>query len=150
MIIDILENADRYLSLNRRMKEGFRFLMEPDLETLPAGMHEIYFDRVFAIVEEGKGRNKDEAELEAHEKYLDIQLVVSGQDSIGWKRVADCTKVSKAYDPDNDIKFFSDKPDVWLPVAPGTFVIFHPEDAHMPRISAGELKKVIVKIALDQ
>lgn len=150
MILDILDNADRYLTLNKGFRDGFAFLMRSDLKALAAGYHRIFSDRVFALVEDGPGRDKSDAELEAHEKYIDIQLVVDGIDTVGWKLKSNCKNVSKAYDSKKDIQFFKDEPDVWLPVHPGEFVILFPEDAHMPMISSGHLRKVIVKIALDQ
>jgi len=150
MILDILDNADRYLTLNKGFREGFAFLMRSDLKALASGYHKIFSDRVFAIVEHGPGRDKNDAELEAHEKYIDIQLVVAGVDTIGWKLTSSCKQISKAYDSKKDIGFFRDEPDIWIPVHPGQFVILYPEDAHMPMISAGQLRKVIVKIAMDQ
>jgi len=150
MILDILDNADRYLTLNKGFREGFAFLMRSDLKALATGHHKIFSDRVFAIVEDGPGRDKNDAELEAHEKYIDIQLVVAGVDSIGWKLTLSCKQVSKAYDSKMDIQFFKDEPDLWLPVQTGQFVILFPEDAHMPMISSGQLRKVIIKIAMDQ
>jgi YhcH/YjgK/YiaL family protein len=150
MIVDVLENADRYLALGRWFKEGFSFLMRSDLKELSPGRHDIYYDRVYAIVENTIGRKRENAQLEAHEKHIDIQLVVSGTDTMGWKLKSTCQKVSRKYDPGDDLQFFADEPDVWLPVSAGTFVIFHPEDAHMPLISPDKLQKVVIKIAVDQ
>jgi YhcH/YjgK/YiaL family protein len=124
--------------------------MRSDLQKLAPGRHEVANDRVFALVEDAPGRKREQAELESHEKYIDIQLVVSGTDMMGWKRTATCTQISKEYHPAKDIRFFKDTPDVWLPVSAGMYAIFFPEDAHMPMISDGHLRKVVMKIALDQ
>ena len=43
-----------------------------------------------------------------------------------------------------------DEPDAWLATKSGAFAIFFPEDAHMPLISAGQLHKVVVKVAVEQ
>jgi len=150
MILDVLDNADRYLTLNKGFKTAFSFLMRSDLQKLAPGRHEVANDRVFALVEDAPGRQPEQAELESHEKYIDIQLVVTGIDTMGWKRTATCMQVSKAYHPDKDIGFFKDKPDVWLPVSAGMYAIFFPEDAHMPMISSERIRKVVMKIALDQ
>jgi len=150
MILDVLENADRYLTLNKGFKTAFSFLMRSDLQKLAPGRHEVANDRVFALVEDAPGRQPEQAELESHEKYIDIQLVVTGMDTMGWKRTATCTQVSKAYHPGKDTGFFKNKPDVWLPVSAGMYAIFFPEDAHMPMISTERIRKVVMKIALDQ
>ena len=150
MILDVLDNADRYLTLNKGFKTAFSFLMRSDLQKLAPGRHEVANDRVFALVEDAPGRQPEQAELESHVKYIDIQLVVAGTDTMGWKRTATCTQVSKEYHPGKDIGFFKDKPDVWLPVSAGMYAIFFPEDAHMPMISRERIRKVVMKIALDQ
>lgn len=150
MIIDILDNADRYLGFNKGFRRAFGFLMRDDLLKIDPGRHEVDSDRVFAIVEDAQGRDRKVAQLEAHDKYIDIQLVVKGTDNMGWKLRSSCTDISKPYDQKMDILFFNDEPDAWLPVTAGTFAIFLPEDAHMPLISEGRLRKVIMKVAVDQ
>jgi YhcH/YjgK/YiaL family protein len=150
MILDVLDNADRYLTLNKGFRNGFAFLMRSELKKLKPGRHDIHTDRVFAIVEDGPGRKRDGAELEAHEKYIDIQLVVDGADTMGWRMKSTCTQVSKSYDAGEDIQFFRDEPESWFTVRPESFVIFFPEDAHMPSLSAERLRKIVVKIAVDQ
>ena len=150
MIIDVLDNADRYLGFNKGFRRAFSFLMRDDLLKLEPGKYKVDSDRVYAIVEDAQGRNKNDAQLEAHEKYIDIQLVVDGTDKMGWKLKSSCTDVSVPYDEKKDIRFFKDEPDAWLPVSAGTFAIFLPDDAHMPLISEGRLRKVIMKVAVDQ
>ena len=39
---------------------------------------------------------------------------------------------------------------IWLPVASGMFVVFFPEDAHLPLISPGLIHKVVVKVAVGK
>ena len=150
MILDVLDNADRYITLNKGFREGFAFLMRSNLKELASGRHDIHTDRVFALVEDGKGRRREDAQLEAHEKYIDIQLVVEGFDNIGWKLKSACGDVAKKYDPKTDVQYFRDEPAGWLPVSEGSFLILFPEDAHMPMIADGRLRKVVVKIAVDQ
>ncbi|MDQ6951228.1 MAG: YhcH/YjgK/YiaL family protein, partial [Mariprofundales bacterium] len=66
--------------------------MRSDIKAIPAGKHVIDGDRIFAIVEQGLGREKADALLETHENYIDIQLVLSGVDTMGWKPKAWCTQ----------------------------------------------------------
>ena len=150
MILDVFENAHRYLALNNGFAKAFEFLMRPQLNELPVGKHEIDGDRVYAVVDKNPGRKKEEALLETHEKYIDIQLVLAGTDEMGWKPKSSCKQPSQEYDQETDIQFFTDDPDVWLPVKPGMFAIFFPEDAHMPLISSGQLHKVIAKVAVSE
>lgn len=150
MILDVLENAHRYLALHQGFAKAIEFLLRPDLLDLPVDRYEIDGDRVYAMVAREPGRKKDDALLETHEQYIDIQLVLAGTDEMGWKPKSSCQQPSGAYDHAEDIQFFADAPDAWLPVGPGIFVIFFPEDAHLPLISAGQLHKVVVKVAVEQ
>jgi len=150
MILDALENIDRYLSMNRGFEKAAKFLQHSELNQHAMGKHEIDGDRVFAIVENTVGRDKKDAQLEAHEQYIDIQLVLKGIDNMGWKPTSACKQISQAYNLNADIKFFADEPEIFLPVSAGMFAIFFPNDAHMPLISSEHLHKVVVKIKLVQ
>jgi len=148
MILDILENAHRYLVMNKGFAKAFQFLLRPDLKELPVGKYEIDGERLYAMVSIGPGRRKEDALLETHEKYIDIQLVLAGTDEMGWKPKLLCKKPSGEYNHKSDLQFFADEPDTWLSTKSGAFAIFFPEDAHMPLISSGQLHKVVVKIAV--
>jgi YhcH/YjgK/YiaL family protein len=147
MILDVLENSLRYQTLNPGFDSAFTFLSRPDLMALPAERYEIDGDRVYATVSRSPGRRPEEARLETHEKYIDIHLVLAGNDQMGWKPASLCKSPSGEYDHDADVRFFEDRPDVRLSVGAGSFTIFFPEDAHMPAISDGQLHKVVVKVA---
>jgi biofilm protein TabA len=148
MILDVLENAYNYLALNKGFAKAVDFLLRPELRHLPVGKYEIDGERVYAMVSKDPGRKKEDALLETHEKYIDIQLVLAGTDTMGWKPKSLCKNPSGAYSRKEDIQYFTDEPDAWISTQSGAFVIFFPEDAHMPLISSGHLHKVVVKVAV--
>lgn len=150
MIFDVLENADRYVALHQGFSKAFAFLRRPDLHALPEDRYVIDGDRLYAMVARDEGRVREGAQLEAHGRYIDIQLVLGGTDTMGWKARSSCCRPAGAYDTETDEQLFDDEPDLWLPTTPGAFVVFFPEDAHMPLIGAGPLHKVVVKILVDQ
>jgi YhcH/YjgK/YiaL family protein len=150
MVLDILENAHRYVDMNKGFAKAFEFLNRSDLRQLPVGKYEIDGEHVYAIVDRANGREKETALLETHNKYIDIQLILEGIDNMGWKSRYFCTQPTCEYDQEADIQFFADKPDTWLSTESGFFAIFFPEDAHMPLISSEQIHKVVVKIALDK
>lgn len=146
MILDVLENAPRYVALNKGFAKAIEFLLRPELKELPVAKYELDGDRVYAMVSKDYGRKKEEAQLETHEKYADIQLVLAGTDDMGWKSKSLCKQPAGGYDQKTDIQFFEDEPDAWIATKSGAFVIFFPEDAHMPMISSGQIHKVVVKV----
>lgn len=146
MIVDTLDNSTRYTALHAKFAQAFSFLQKEDLSKREEGRYEIDGDEIFAIVAREQGREKDEALLEIHNTYIDIQVVVSGIDEMGWKARSACTAPAGPYSSEDDIQFFTDTPSTWITTPPGHFVIFFPEDAHLPLISSTVLHKVIVKI----
>lgn len=148
MILDRLDNAKRWLALNPHFAKAFEFLRRHNLRELPLERHVIDGDRVYATAMKGPGKPREAAHLEAHRKYIDIQVVISGTDEMGWKNKATCKTPHGAYDPDKDAEFFADTPDAWVAVGPGAFTVFFPEDAHAPMLGHGELHKVVVKVAV--
>lgn len=150
MILDRVENLPLYLSLNPGFEKAWEFLSRDDLTSLAADRYEIDGERVFAIISDITARRREDAKLEAHERYIDIQVVLAGNEIIGWKSKALCGTPSRAYNPDRDVQFFPDDPEVWLAVPAGSFAVFFPEDPHMPGIGDGEIRKIVVKVAVDQ
>ena len=148
MIIAKLEDYAKYAPLHAGLDAGFAFLQKPELGQLADGRHAIDGERVFAIVARGFGRGQAESPLEFHRRYLDIQYVVSGVDSIGWLPTMECKHVKSIYDPESDLGFFLDRPATWCRVPPGNFTLFFPEDAHAPLGGSGPYHKVVVKVAL--
>ena len=149
MLIDYLQNADRYSRLHSRFAGGFAFLRRADVAQLPDGRHEIDGERLFAVVSRDQGRGREQSLLEAHRRYIDIQFVISGEDCIGWLPIADCSRVSSPYDAEKDLEFFFDRPTTWLAVTPGRFAVFYPEDAHAPLATRGPIHKAVVKVAVN-
>ena len=147
MILDTLNNAAKYAGLKIGISEAFGFLDQPGLAELPAGKYEISGDRVYAIIERVNGRKVEDGELEAHRKYIDIQYVISGDESMGWKNREGLVN-SMDYDEGRDLEFFQGEPASIVRVPPRSFAVFLPTDAHLPLIGEGPIHKVIVKVAV--
>jgi YhcH/YjgK/YiaL family protein len=149
MIIDTIANAQRYTALHPLFPRVLEYIRQTDLLTLPNGRHKIFGDDVLAIVERASGRRREDAQLECHRKYIDIQLVLNGVDEMGWKPLANCHQQACLYDSAHDIQFFNDVPDVWLTTVANAFCIFFPEDAHAPLVSTQPIHKIVFKVAVN-
>ncbi|MFZ5774514.1 MAG: YhcH/YjgK/YiaL family protein [Thermodesulfobacteriota bacterium] len=150
MILDRIENFPQYLSLSKGFAKAAAFLARKDLAMLADGRYELDGDRVYAMVSRVAGRARDGAELEAHRRYIDIQLVLAGTETMGWKPASACTELSGEYDQETDFQLFADEPASWIATNPGCFVVFFPDDAHMPLLSRDHLHKVVIKVAVEQ
>jgi YhcH/YjgK/YiaL family protein len=149
MIFASLSGFERYLNLHPLFPRVFEFIRATDFSALAPGRHSIVGDDLFAIVEQVSGRSREAAKLECHRRYIDIQLVLSGVDEMGWKALTDCHAPLADYSMEKDVRFFADAPATWIATPPGHFCVFFPEDAHAPLVSDGDIRKVIFKIAVN-
>lgn len=151
MILDTLENAERYFPLHAGFRQACEFLRNADLTKLVPGKNPIDGDKLFVVLNQGQGRGREGVKLEAHRQYIDIQYTIGGTDEIGWRPVGACTQIATPYDAARDVGFFADTPEAWVAVPPGSFAIFFPEDAHAPMGAPAEsqLLKAVVKVAVD-
>ncbi|WP_162052609.1 YhcH/YjgK/YiaL family protein [Pontibacter pamirensis] len=148
MVLDSLQNANRYYTLHPLFEQAFRFLQETDLLALSQGQQAIEGRNLFAIISEGTGTTEKEAKLEVHRKYIDLQYVISGTDHMGWKSLAFCEQPDIPYIEERDAAFFPDKTGNWFDVPAGYFTIFYPDDAHAAMITEETVRKVVLKIAV--
>ena len=148
MTLDRTETLTDYASLHPLIPAAAKFLSRPDLADLPDGRYEIQGEEVYAMIMRAPGKAEKEAKLEAHNRYIDVQALLSGEEAIGYRLRATCTQPIDEYDQEKDIIFFEDDSDGWIPVKSGQFAIFLPHDAHAPMVSTGDLHKVVVKLAL--
>ena len=146
MILDALKNSAQYESVHPRFKKAFEFLHKTDLVALPLGKLELEGSDLFVNVVEIEGKSADEAKMETHNRYIDIQVPVTASETMGWIAVNQLKQTTQEYNPDKDVAFFGDKATSFVNVLPFQFAIFFPEDAHQPGIAEGTHKKVIVKV----
>lgn len=145
MILDTLENADKYAKLHPQFAAAFAFLRRADLASLDKGRHEVAGDALYAMVVKGPGRGREAAKMEMHRRYIDIQYTVAGTDEIGWRTVCECVG-GKGFDEAKDCELFDPAVDAWVKTKPGSFAIFFPEDGHAPMAGVGDLHKVVMKV----
>lgn len=138
MIIDNLANSEKYTCLHKDFKLVFDFLKNNDLSKLECGKHQLRGDEVFFNLQEYE--TKPTQKLEAHKKYIDIQVIAVGEEYMGYTNI-DNTSLSESYDNERDVMFLNGNVDKLL-ATNKNFLIFYPEDAHMPALSVNEPKKV--------
>jgi YhcH/YjgK/YiaL family protein len=78
----------------------------------------------------------------------DIQIPISCEETFGYSPVSDLPAAE--YDSEKDYTLYGDtKPQTYVTVKPGQFVIFFPQDGHAPCIiDKPEIKKAIFKVRI--
>ena len=148
MIIDTLSNAKKYFCVHPSFPKAFEFIESQKLQTLEPGENELNGQNLKVIISSKAGRTTEEAasRFECHNKYIDIQLCIKGKEKIGWKSRGACLEPIGEYNPDNDVLFYDDAPDMYFELTDGQFSIFFPEDVHAPMIGQGNIKKLVIKV----
>ena len=150
MIIDTLENASKYFSIHPSFKEAFEFIKNHyNLEKTEDGIvGDFENGKAFVTTFQGVSREISLSKFECHDMNIDIQYCIKGKETFGWKPRQNCVLPNGDYNPEKDVLFFSDVPDLFFELAKNQFVIFFPEDVHAPMIGAGEIKKLVLKIKI--
>ena len=145
--IDKVQFAEQY-TLNKAIwDKAFLYLKETNLKTLSTGRHDIDGENIYATVSEGPLKDYDKTTFESHKKYIDLQLVISGEEKMGKASPAELI-LNKPYSEENDIMFYAGDGKIYT-VPENTFILFFPSNAHRPSISPGGnkiVKKIVVKI----
>ena len=150
MIIDTIGNAEKYYCVHPLFAKAFEYISSMDLSAIEDGKYEIDGENLRAIVTNKKGMTAAEsaAKFECHDKHIDIQLCVKGVEKLGWKPREACTEKKGEYNPEKDVAFYNDAPEMYFELRDGQFAIFYPEDVHAPMIGEELIKKMVIKVKL--
>lgn len=144
MVIDKLENLEKYASLNPLFAKAIEYLKATDLNAQELGKVKLQGSDLVVNFSQTKPKTKEDAKLETHDKFIDIQIPLSGVEQMGYTPRADLAEVD--YNAEKDISFYPGLAESYITVKPGMFAIFFPQDAHAPGVTPEGVKKVIVKV----
>ncbi len=150
MIFDDIKNIKKYAEIDTNVAD---FIVGLTAE-IPAGRIYLSDDGLtYANVDEYTTKLHESCRLEAHRKYVDIQIMLDGVEELDYSDV-EGLEISEAYDAARDIMFFAPTEKVLNKVvlSAGKFVLLYPHEAHQPQMayknSPEAVKKVVVKIPL--
>ncbi len=150
MILDSLSAAARYAGLNPLFAKAFAYIQSADLASLEVGKFDIDGENLRGIVSDKNGVSAAEstAKFECHNAHIDIQVCIRGKETIGWKPRSSCVSPKGEYNPEKDVMFYNDAPDMFFGMTDNQFAIFYPEDVHAPMIGEGMIKKLVIKVKI--
>lgn len=88
-----------------------------------------------------------ERRAEFHDTYLDIQLLLSGEEWIGIG--PHTTELDRSDNPHPDLYFMDETPTSYVGLQPGDFVVIAPGELHTPLCTLtepGQLRKIVFKV----
>ncbi len=126
-----------------------------ELATMEPGRYELEGDKIFVLVMDVETGDKETKRPEAHDKYLDIQYVVTGEEVMGYSPYPNQVTITEEDLAKRDIIFYDravSETDVF--VGSGMFVVFFPYEVHRPCCAVngkpGKVRKAVIKVHKDQ
>lgn len=106
----------------------------------------------FALDQAYVPRARSEGFFESHRKYIDVQVIVAGEELMEVQDVSRLV-VSEPYQPERDLLKYADSADTSvLTMRTGDVAVFFPEDGHMPSLrwrNASVVRKTVVKVPVQ-
>ena len=107
----------------------------------------------YVSVQEYTTKARSEAKYEAHKKFIDIQLILSGRELIAVTPI-EKMEIKDEYNEAKDVMFFQHNDECTAYVLEaGDFLILYPQDVHMPGVCVNErslVRKIVVKVPVKE
>ena len=156
MIIGDLTRADFAQGLPPIIAQTCAYLTQLDLANLTAGRHELshLHPDIYMNVDEFDSVVPTSKQAEMHRKYLDIQVLIQGEEMIEASPVyPDLAK----FDDYREAQDYQLSPDIDHKMAiilrPKMFAVFYPYEPHKPGCyfngQSAPIKKLVVKIPIE-
>lgn len=138
--------------IERRVNEAVEYLTDLEVSETDAGEKVVVNNQFFYLVQSYYTKPAEECKLESHRKYIDIQIMVDGEERM---EVVDISKliVKEDYDEEKDVIFWKEpKRMVKTTLRAGDCIVLYPENAHRGASSIKETShvlKIVGKVATD-
>ena len=156
MIVTTFEDCQRYAAISPKLARAFEWLNSHDLLNLPEGRTDIDGDDIYINRASFTSKSREDARWETHHHYLDIQMVLQGQEQMD-VTPAPLSRTVGEYNATTDYQMMEELPGTiyqTIVMLPGQMTIVFQEDAHRPAIhgdgkTPAKIEKAVVKIRLD-
>lgn len=145
--VNALEFYKQYNANKAVWDKVFAFIKNQDLKNMAPGQYPIDDKNAYASITNAPSKTLEDAKWESHQKYIDLQYVINGEEKIGVAPVSTAT-VIKPYNPAKDAANYTADGTYYI-ATPSEFFLFFPPDAHRPNIKVDgydTVKKLVIKI----
>ena len=149
MILDRIERFQQYSRCVPELYDAIKFAQKVKNENIPVGKYPM--QNGFILVQEGATRKFEEADFEAHRKYIDIQILISGTEYLEYTDIQQLT-TKVQFNDEKDLELL-DGCGCKIEIKPDMFYVMYPADGHKPcchQVVPTNYKKVIAKIKIDK
>jgi YhcH/YjgK/YiaL family protein len=146
MILSNLKNRKELEQLHPLFPVLFDYIESHDILSAPQGIIEIQGHDLYLNNYSPEPATCDTAPLEVHQKYIDIQVLLEGSETMGWTPAEEITEWRGEYDEQKDVRFSDERCDHFVTLKAGELTVFYPEDGHAPAIGSAPIRKFIAKL----
>lgn len=153
MILDRIENASQYFCMGPQWQTALTAIQQYDPAQFVKGEKIMLDNGVKLLQFEPTTKPREKVIFEAHRKFADIMFFPAGEEKIAWKPTAELKNITTQYTEEKEALLAElDDDAVEIPMKPGMFIVFLPQDAHGPDIAVKEpaaVRRCVVKVPLD-
>lgn len=149
MIFGNIENLNEYSFLEAKVAKCFAYAKEHDLKNFEKGSHTIDGERFFVNIVEYETTTPENRFWEAHKKYLDVHLMLNGEEQIDLNFLQNMDV--KAFVEKDDFVPMDGEKNSSVILRNGDFLICYPQDGHRTAVRLQEsqkIKKAIFKVLI--
>lgn len=151
MIYGEIKGIKTYKGLLKNLDKAIEYISEGKYKDNHFGKNEIEGDVIyFNCPEKAMTRDKNGLELEYHKKYIDIHIVLEGEEVIGYSAFNSLMETKK-FDIENDYALMKGDVQTEIYLDKEKFLIIFPYEPHIALLKVGEekeIKKVIFKVEI--
>ena len=149
MIYGEIKDLNQYKGISENLDRAIEYILKGEYKKGTPGKNVIDGNNLYfnypscAITKEIK-----DGFFEGHKKYIDIHIVISGEENLGYTPHSEVT-VKQEYDSEGDCELYDGELKNVFHVTEDRFIMFFPGEPHMALLKVGEVKeitKVIFKV----
>lgn len=148
MIFDKVSSIEKYRGISKNLDKAIDVIVSKEYLSKEIGKYEVDGKEVFYMIQDYNSKALEDCFFETHEKYADIQMVITGEEGIGYADLADL-EVTTPFNPEKDVEKQKGPAEIMLQMNSENFVFIFPGEAHMPGYGlngSAYVKKAVFKI----
>lgn len=153
MIFGKINELKFYEGINSDLDRAIEIIQNGSYKDGNEGKNEINGENLFFNLQNCQTKVLSDCFFEGHKKYIDIHVVIDGEENIGYSP-KESLKEKTEYELESDFQVLEGEEEYRFKMDKDNFIIFFPDEPHMPLIATNEvpksLKKVVFKIKCEK
>lgn len=134
------------LEIDKRVKEAVSYIKSIVIKEADIGKKIIVNDKFYYYVQSYMTKIENECKLESHRKYVDIQVMLNGEEVMDFADISRL-QIKEEYNPKDDVVFWKiPKRMARTTLKAGDCIILYPENAHRGAIAIDNKGQYVLKV----